>query len=424
MDTNDLERERGITILAKCTERGLEGHAHQHRRYARPRRLRRRGRAHPQHGRRRRRAGRRLRRPAAADQVRGLQGVEARPAADRGHQQDRPPGRAPPRRAERGVRSVRQPRRHRRAARFPGALRLGPQRLDGARSRRVRKSIWRRCSISCSRTCRRRASRQARCACWRRRSKPIRSSAASSPAASRRASSSRTSSSRRSIATARWSRISACRRCWPSAASSACRSSRPRRARSSRLPGMSEATVADTLCDPSVETPIPAQPVDPPTLSMTFRINDGPFAGQEGDKVQSRVIRDRLHEGGGAQHRHQDHDLGGQGCFRRLRPRRASARDPDREHAPRRLRADRFAPEGRVQTDENGQRLEPIEEVIIDVDDGPHRRRRAEAVGAQRRAARNAPVGRRTDAHGVQCADARPARLPGGAVCRTRAARR
>ena len=48
------------------------------------------------------------------------------------------------------------------------------------------------------------------------------------------------------------------------------------------LAGMSEATVADTLCDPSVEAPLPAQPVDPPTLSMTFRINDGPFAGPGG----------------------------------------------------------------------------------------------------------------------------------------------
>ena len=57
---------------------------------------------------------------------------------------------------------------------------------------------------------------------------------------------------------------------------------------------MTEATVADTLCDPSVEAPLPAQPIDPPTLSMTFRINDGPLAGQEGDKVQSRVIRERL----------------------------------------------------------------------------------------------------------------------------------
>ena len=60
------------------------------------------------------------------------------------------------------------------------------------------------------------------------------------------------------------------------------------------LAGMSEATVADTLCDLSVEVPLPAQPVDPPTLSMTFRINDGPFAGQEGEKVQSRVILERL----------------------------------------------------------------------------------------------------------------------------------
>jgi GTP-binding protein len=58
--------------------------------------------------------------------------------------------------------------------------------------------------------------------------------------------------------------------------------------------GMSDATVADTLCDPIVDQPIVAQPIDPPTLSMTFRINDGPFAGQEGSKVQSRVIRDRL----------------------------------------------------------------------------------------------------------------------------------
>src|SRR4029078_759593 len=48
------------------------------------------------------------------------------------------------------------------------------------------------------------------------------------------------------------------------------------------------------LCDPAVDTPFLAQPIDPPTLAMMFRINDGPFAGQEGDKVQSRVIRDRL----------------------------------------------------------------------------------------------------------------------------------
>jgi GTP-binding protein len=60
------------------------------------------------------------------------------------------------------------------------------------------------------------------------------------------------------------------------------------------LSGMTNATVADTLADPAVTEPIPAQPIDPPTLAMTFRINDGPLAGQEGDKVQSRVIRERL----------------------------------------------------------------------------------------------------------------------------------
>jgi GTP-binding protein len=60
------------------------------------------------------------------------------------------------------------------------------------------------------------------------------------------------------------------------------------------ISGLTEATVADTVCDPSLSRPISAQPIDPPTLTMTFRINDGPLAAQEGDKVQSRVIRDRL----------------------------------------------------------------------------------------------------------------------------------
>ena len=60
------------------------------------------------------------------------------------------------------------------------------------------------------------------------------------------------------------------------------------------LAGLTHATVADTLAAPEVTEPIPAHPIDPPTLAMTFRINDGPLAGREGDKVQSRVIRERL----------------------------------------------------------------------------------------------------------------------------------
>ncbi len=60
------------------------------------------------------------------------------------------------------------------------------------------------------------------------------------------------------------------------------------------LAGMSKATVADTLCALSVDTAIPAQPIDPPTISVTFGINDSPLAGRDGTKVQSRVIRERL----------------------------------------------------------------------------------------------------------------------------------
>jgi GTP-binding protein len=60
------------------------------------------------------------------------------------------------------------------------------------------------------------------------------------------------------------------------------------------IAGLPNATVAHTIAAPEVEAPLPAQPIDPPTLSMTFRVNDSPLAGTEGDKVTSRMIRDRL----------------------------------------------------------------------------------------------------------------------------------
>jgi GTP-binding protein len=60
------------------------------------------------------------------------------------------------------------------------------------------------------------------------------------------------------------------------------------------LAGMSKATVADTICALAVEDPLPAQPIDPPTITVTFGINDSPLAGRDGKKVQSRVIRERL----------------------------------------------------------------------------------------------------------------------------------
>ena len=60
------------------------------------------------------------------------------------------------------------------------------------------------------------------------------------------------------------------------------------------IAGMTKATVADTLCALDVDIPLPAQPIDPPTISVTFGINDSPLAGKDGSKVQSRVIRERL----------------------------------------------------------------------------------------------------------------------------------
>ncbi|PCI31728.1 MAG: translational GTPase TypA [Alphaproteobacteria bacterium] len=60
------------------------------------------------------------------------------------------------------------------------------------------------------------------------------------------------------------------------------------------IAGLSNATVADTFCAPEVTVPLKAQPIDPPTLSMRFTVNDSPLAGREGTKVTTRMIRDRL----------------------------------------------------------------------------------------------------------------------------------
>jgi GTP-binding protein len=137
------------------------------------------------------------------------------------------------------------------------------------------------------------------------------------------------------------------------------------------LAGMSEATVSDTLCDPSVEKPIEAPPVDPPTLSMTFRINDGPFAGQEGDKVQSRVIRDRLMKEAerniaikvtDSKESGESFDVAGRGELQLAILLENMRREGFEVTVSR--------PKVVFTTDETGQRLEPIEEVIIDVDDG------------------------------------------------------
>ncbi len=60
------------------------------------------------------------------------------------------------------------------------------------------------------------------------------------------------------------------------------------------LAGFSQATVSDTICDPEIEDPLYAKPIDPPVLSMTFSVNDSPLIGKDGKKLTSRMIKERL----------------------------------------------------------------------------------------------------------------------------------
>ncbi len=135
------------------------------------------------------------------------------------------------------------------------------------------------------------------------------------------------------------------------------------------LAGLSKATVADTLCAGEVTEAIAAQPIDPPTLSMTFRVNDGPLAGKEGDKVQSRVIRDRLLKEAEGNVALQIRDLEGEAY-------EVSGRgELQLAILIETMRREGFEltvgrPRVVMQQDEaTGQRLEPVEEVIIDVDE-------------------------------------------------------
>ena len=134
--------------------------------------------------------------------------------------------------------------------------------------------------------------------------------------------------------------------------------------------GLAETTVADTICAPEVTEALPADPIDPPTLAMTFSVNDGPLAGRDGGKVTSRVIAERLYR-----------EAEGNVAIRV----RESAEKDSVEVAGRgelqlgvlieTMRREGFElsisrPRVLLRTDPvSGQRLEPIEEVIVDVDE-------------------------------------------------------
>jgi len=134
------------------------------------------------------------------------------------------------------------------------------------------------------------------------------------------------------------------------------------------LAGMSRATVADTLCALELDTALPAQPIDPPTISVTFGINDSPLAGKDGSKVQSRVIRERLMREAELNVAIKVSDTASGDAFEV-----AGRGELQMGVLIENMRREGFElsiSRPRVLfREENGQRLEPIEEVTIDVDD-------------------------------------------------------
>lgn len=134
------------------------------------------------------------------------------------------------------------------------------------------------------------------------------------------------------------------------------------------IAGLTKASVADTICDPAVETPMQSTPIDPPTMSVTISVNDSPFAGKEGSKVTSTMIRERLLAEAEVNvaitfKESEDKDafeIGGRGELQ-LGVLIENMRREGFELTVSRPRV--------LYKEENGERLEPFEEVIIDVDE-------------------------------------------------------
>ncbi|MDA8603757.1 translational GTPase TypA [Alphaproteobacteria bacterium] len=134
------------------------------------------------------------------------------------------------------------------------------------------------------------------------------------------------------------------------------------------IAGLTKATVADTLCAPEVTTALKAQPIDPPTLSMTFSVNDSPLAGLSGDKVTSRLIWDRLQKEAEGNVALQVSKTDGKDAFEV-----AGRGELQLAVLIENMRREGFElsvsrPRVVYQRDENGNRLEPFEEVTVDVD--------------------------------------------------------
>ncbi|KAA3517047.1 translational GTPase TypA [Agrobacterium vitis] len=135
------------------------------------------------------------------------------------------------------------------------------------------------------------------------------------------------------------------------------------------IAGLSKGTVADTFCDPSVTEALEAQPIDPPTVTMSFLVNDSPLAGTEGDKVTSRVIRDRLFKEAEGNVALKIEESEGKDSF--FVSGRGELQLAVLIETMRREGFELAVSRPRVvmHKDENGTLMEPIEEVVIDVDE-------------------------------------------------------
>jgi GTP-binding protein len=135
------------------------------------------------------------------------------------------------------------------------------------------------------------------------------------------------------------------------------------------LAGFPNATVADTLCDFAVTEAIPSQPIDPPTLAMTFSVNDSPLAGREGDKLTSRVVAARLKkeaEGNVALQIRETEDKNAYEVAGRGELQLGVLIETMRREG---FELSISRPRVLFKTDENGQKTEPMEEVVVDVDE-------------------------------------------------------
>ena len=134
------------------------------------------------------------------------------------------------------------------------------------------------------------------------------------------------------------------------------------------IAGMSKATVADTICALAVDEPLYAQPIDPPTITVTFGINDSPLAGRDGKKVQSRVIRERLMKEAESNVAIKISDTPGGEAFEV-----AGRGELQMGVLIENMRREGFElsisrPQVLIR-DDGEQKLEPVEEVTVDVDD-------------------------------------------------------